>query len=107
MDLMKHHISKSIEAMLGEIKTAEMYLHAATKCENMENKKIYATMSKQELHHFDELKKMFDEDVKKHPNEIMIDNNIVAKTLLDKVMCWKKEVHEGLEQLLKENNISI
>lgn len=45
---------------------------------------------------------MLDEKMKQHPNEINIENNIVAKTLYEDMRHWKETIHGKVKGLMEE-----
>ena len=48
---------------------------------------------------------MMKEKMRTHPNDIMIDNNIVAKTLYDNMVEWKESVCEHFKKMADELGI--
>ena len=105
MDSLKHYVSHLLTDMLSEIKDADKYLHAAEKSENIEHKKKFAEMAHQELLHYDGLCEMMKEKMRTNPNDIMIDNNILAKTLYDNMVEWKESVCEHFKKIADELGI--
>lgn len=105
MENVKHVVSEILKDMLDEVKGASNYLDMAEKADMLEHKKRFVTMANQELEHYKNLCEMFQEKMKQYPSEVVIENNIVAKTLFDDMKHWKEKVHERVKALMEELGI--
>lgn len=107
MDEVKTMVSNILKDMLGEVKGAKEYLDLAMGATSIDHKKKFIEMANQELTHYDNLCEMMKEKMRMHPNDIMIDNNIVAKTLYEDMKSWKHHVAEHVHTMMEELGIKV
>lgn len=105
MEDIKHMVSNILKDMLDEVKGASNYLDMAYKADMLEHKKRFTSMANQELEHYKNLCEMLEEKMRQHPNEVNIENNIVAKTLYEDMRHWKETIHGKVKGLMEELGI--
>lgn len=101
----KHMVSNVLKDMLDEVKGASNYLEMAEKADTLEHKRSFVAIAHQELEHYKALCDMLHEKMKQHPNEINIEDNIVAKTLYEDMKNWKEHIHNKVKALMEELGI--
>ena len=102
MEEIKYAVSNILSDMLDEIKGADKYLEMANKSDMVDHKRRFVGMANQELEHYKNLCEMLEEKMRQYPNEINIDNNIVAKTLYGDMKHWKESMCERVKALMEE-----
>jgi hypothetical protein len=68
---------------------------------------MFVEMASQELNHYEDLCSVLKEKMTSHPNEVTLDNNIIAKTLFEDMKGWKERVHGHVKAMADELGVKI